>query len=61
MPSRAVAFELPAWARIAGHEHVGEQTSRTGTGAAILVRFGAARVQRVLAADAPAARRAASG
>src|SRR6185437_12035820 len=23
-PSRAVAYELPAWARISGHEHVGE-------------------------------------
>jgi TusA-related sulfurtransferase len=49
-PSRGVAFELPAWARTAGHRHVGER--RDGDRFVVVIRRGSAR--RVLADALPA-------
>ena len=40
--SRGVAFELPAWARIAGHEPVGEAVDGRGPGLGSSCVFGAA-------------------
>ncbi|HTX08918.1 MAG TPA: hypothetical protein VME22_09920 [Solirubrobacteraceae bacterium] len=48
-PSRAVALELPGWARLAGHEVVGEAPAAEGT--VVQVRRG--RTARVLAAPLP--------
>ena len=48
-PSRAVALELPGWARLAGHEVVGEAPAADGT--VVQVRRG--RTARVLAAPLP--------
>ena len=48
-PSRAVALELPGWARVAGHEVVGE--GRDGDRRTVLVRRGPAT--RVLAGPLP--------
>ncbi|HEV2753061.1 MAG TPA: hypothetical protein VGV36_04405, partial [Solirubrobacteraceae bacterium] len=44
-PSRAVALELPGWARVAGHEVVGE--GEDGGAQTVLVRRG--QTARVLA------------
>jgi hypothetical protein len=48
-PSRAVALELPGWARLAGHEVVGEVPA--GNATAVRIRRG--RTARVLAAPLP--------
>ena len=48
-PSRAVALELPGWARLAGHEVVGEAAASDAT--VVQVRRG--RTARVLAAPLP--------
>jgi len=52
-PSRSTALELPAWARAAGHEGVGEQTV-TGGGYAVEIERGP--YARVLADPLPARR-----
>jgi TusA-related sulfurtransferase len=48
-PSRAVALELPGWARLAGHEVVGEAVRRDAT----VVQIRRGRTARVLAAALP--------
>jgi hypothetical protein len=53
--SRAVAYELPAWARIAGHEHVGENTEPAGKGRSMyVVRLRRGSVSTVLGGPLPA-------
>ena len=49
-PSRAVALELPGWARLAGHEVVGEAGAAD---AATVVQIRRGRTSRVLAAPLP--------
>ena len=52
--SQSVAFELPAWARTAGHEHVGERIegARESRRFVVVIRRGSSR--RVLADALPA-------
>ncbi|HEY4829271.1 MAG TPA: hypothetical protein VIH85_21055, partial [Solirubrobacteraceae bacterium] len=49
-PSRAVALELPGWARLAGHEVVGEAAAAD---AATVVQIRRGHTSRVLAAPLP--------
>jgi TusA-related sulfurtransferase len=49
-PSRAVALEMPGWARVAGHEVIGEAVA----GGASVVRIRRGRSRRVLADPLPA-------
>jgi hypothetical protein len=51
--SRGVAFELPAWARIAGHEAVGEAVEGRGSGRRFVVRLRRGDGARVLAPPLP--------
>jgi TusA-related sulfurtransferase len=51
--SRGVAFELPAWARIAGHEAVGEAVEGHGSGRRFVVRLRRGDTARVLAPPLP--------
>jgi hypothetical protein len=51
--SRGVAFELPAWTRIAGHEPVGEAVDWRGPGRRFVVRLRRGGAARVLAPPLP--------
>lgn len=51
--SRSVAHELPAWARIAGHETVDERTEGRGGHTHYVVAIRKARTDRVLAPELP--------
>jgi hypothetical protein len=52
-PSRAVAYELPAWARISGHEHVGEHVEEREGRRRFIVRIRRGPATAVLAAPLP--------
>jgi hypothetical protein len=52
--SRAAAFELPAWARRAGHEHVGDRREGLGPHVRHVVTLRKGDVTRILGASAPA-------
>lgn len=52
-PSRAVAYELPAWARISGHEHVGEGVEERGGQRSFVVRIRRGASSGVLAGPLP--------
>ncbi len=52
-PARSVALELPAWARISGHEHTGDATERSGGQVLYLVRIRRGNVERILADPLP--------
>ena len=54
-PSRAVAYELPAWARIAGHEHVGESVEDENGQRRFVVRIRRGASVGVLAGPLPPA------
>jgi hypothetical protein len=51
--SRGVAYELPAWARIAGHDPVGEDIEGAGAERRFLVRIRRGDAARVLAPPLP--------
>jgi hypothetical protein len=51
--SRGVAYELPAWARIAGHDAVGEDVEGAGAGRRFMVRIRRGAAARVLAPPLP--------
>ncbi|MEN3280818.1 MAG: hypothetical protein V7607_1958 [Solirubrobacteraceae bacterium] len=51
--SRGVAFELAAWARIAGHEPAGEAVEGSGAGQRFVVGLRRGGVERVLAPPLP--------
>jgi hypothetical protein len=51
--SRSVAYELPAWARIAGHEHVEERVADSGEPQRFVVRIRRGAAARVLGAALP--------
>lgn len=52
-PSRAVAYELPAWARISGHEHVGEGVEDREGKRSFVVRIRRGAATGVLAGTLP--------
>ena len=52
-PSRAVAYELPAWARISGHEHVGEGVEDREGKRSFVVRIRRGAATGVLAGPLP--------
>jgi TusA-related sulfurtransferase len=54
-PSRAVAYELPAWARISGHEHVGEGIEERDGRRSFVVRIRRGAATGVLAGPLPPA------
>jgi TusA-related sulfurtransferase len=54
-PSRAVAYELPAWARISGHEHVGEGVEERDGRRSFVVRIRRGAATGVLAGPLPPA------
>jgi TusA-related sulfurtransferase len=51
--SRGVAFELPAWARIAGHQHVGDEAEGHGATRRFVVRIRRGSASRLLADELP--------
>ena len=51
--SRAVAYELPAWARISGHQHVGDNVEGSGTSRSFVVRVRRGDASRLLAETLP--------
>jgi TusA-related sulfurtransferase len=51
--SRGVAFELPAWARIAGHQHVGDEMEGHGATRRFVVRIRRGGASRLLADELP--------
>jgi hypothetical protein len=52
-PSRGVALELPAWARISGHEHTGGADERAGSRRIYVVRIKRGNAARILADRLP--------
>jgi TusA-related sulfurtransferase len=50
--SRAATLELPGWARVRGHEVVGESVERDGAGPRFVVRIRRGPAQRVLPGEA---------
>ena len=51
--SRAVAYELPAWARISGHQHVSDDVEGSGASRRFVVRIRRGEVSRLLAETLP--------